>query len=147
MSKISQGGFLISKIHQLSGRIFSKKLKHFNITDINPAQGRILFALWQKDNIPIQILAKRTSLGKSTLTRMLDKLEETGHLIRVFPDDDRRKVLIQLTDENRKMKKAYEDVSLEMTGLYYEGFSDSEIDQFEGFLERILNNLEKREFE
>lgn len=147
MSKIRQGGFLISKVHQISGRVFAKKLKLFDITDINPAQGRILFALWQKDNIPIQELAKRTSLGKSTLTRMLDKLEESGHLVRVFPDDDRRKVLIQLTEENKKMKKAYEDVSAEMTGLYYEGFSDAEIDQFEGFLLRIFNNLEKNESE
>lgn len=147
MAKLRQGGFLISKIHQLSGRIFSRKLKHFNIHDINPAQGRILFALWQKDRIPIQELAKRTSLGKSTLTRMLDKLEETGHLNRLFPDDDRRKVLIQLTDGNKKMKIAYEDVSLEMTGLYYEGFSEREIDQFERFLERIFQNLEKHEFE
>jgi DNA-binding MarR family transcriptional regulator len=147
MSKIRQGGFLVSKIHQLSGRIFSKKLKHFNINDINPAQGRILFALWQKDNIPIQELAKRTSLGKSTLTRMLDKLEETGHLNRIFPSDDRRKILIQLTEENKKMKTAYEDVSLEMTSLYYEGFTDMEIDQLESYLERIFNNLEKHEFE
>lgn len=146
-STIRQGGFLISKIHRLSGRIFSKKLKQFNITDINPAQGRILFALWQKDNIPIQELSKRTSLGKSTLTRMLDKLETTGHLIRVFPDEDRRKIFIQLTDENKKMKKAYEDVSVEMTGLYYEGFSDSEITQFEQFLARIFYNLENHEFD
>jgi DNA-binding MarR family transcriptional regulator len=147
MSKIRQGGFLVSKIHQLSGRIFSKKLKQFRITDLNPAQGRIMFALWQKDNIPIQELAKRTSLGKSTLTRMLDRLEETGHLVRVPAADDRRKILIQLTEENKKMKQAYEDVSQEMTRLYYEGFSDAEIDQFEAFLKRILGNLEKHEFE
>ncbi|XEC95753.1 MarR family winged helix-turn-helix transcriptional regulator [Paenibacillus tarimensis] len=147
MNKIRQGGFFISKIHQLSSRIFARKLKDYNINDINPAQGRILFALWQKDNIPIQELAKKTSLGKSTLTRMLDKLEQTGHLSRIFPDDDRRKVLIRLTDENKTMKRAYEDVSMEMTGLYYEGFTDSEVDQFEEYLQRIFRNLEKHETE
>ncbi|TDG00163.1 MarR family winged helix-turn-helix transcriptional regulator [Paenibacillus piri] len=147
MSKLRQGGFLVSKIHQLSGRIFAKKLKDYRITDINPAQGRILFALWQKDDIPIQELAKRTALGKSTLTRMLDKLEETGHLIRIFPDDDRRKVLIRLTEQNKKMKAAYEQVSLSMTELYYEGFQPEEIDEFEAYLERIFNNLSKREAE
>jgi DNA-binding MarR family transcriptional regulator len=147
MSSIRQGGFLLSKVHQISGRVFAKKLKQYRITDINPAQGRILFALWQKDDIPIQELAKRTSLGKSTLTRMLDKLEESGHLIRVFPEDDRRKVLIRLTDENKRMKQAYEDVSAEMTGLYYEGFSEEEIDLFEDYLLRIFHNLEKNEAE
>ncbi len=145
--KLRQGGFIISKIHQLSGRIFSRKLKDYNINDINPAQGRILFALWQKDNIPIQELAKKTALGKSTLTRMLDKLEETGFLLRVFPNDDRRKILIQLTEENKKMKIAYEQVSVEMTKLYYKGFQDSEIDEFEKYLERIFNNLKEHEAE
>jgi hypothetical protein len=37
---LRQGGFLISKIHQLSGRIFARKLKQHNISDINPAQGK-----------------------------------------------------------------------------------------------------------
>ncbi|OXS58789.1 hypothetical protein B1A99_12515 [Cohnella sp. CIP 111063] len=119
-------------------------MKHHQIHDINPAQGRILFALWQNDDIPIQELAKRTSLGKSTLTRMLDKLEQTGHLQRVYPNDDRRKVLIRLTEQNKRMKLKYEEVSEEMTQVYYEGFEEHEI---EAYLDRIFRNLAKRENE
>jgi hypothetical protein len=52
MSHQKQGGFLISKIHNLSARIFSKKLKEYEI-EIGPGQGRIIFALWQEDGIPI----------------------------------------------------------------------------------------------
>ncbi|MGJ7912949.1 MarR family winged helix-turn-helix transcriptional regulator [Neobacillus sp. LXY-1] len=131
----------------MSGRIFSRKLKEDNIYEINPAQGRILFSLWQKDNISIQELAKNTALGKSTLTRMLDKLEETGFLLRVSPNDDRRKILIQLTEENKKMKAAYEQVYINMAKLFYKGFHEIEIDEFEGYLERILNNLKKHEIQ
>ena len=144
MAKIRQGGFLMAKIHQLSGRIFAKMLKGRNI-EINPAQGRILFALWLKDDIPIQELATKTGLGKSTLTRMLDRLEGSGHLVRVFPSSDRRKVLIRLTEENKRMKAAYEQVSIEMADLYYKGFSEDEIDRFEGYLKRILENLSAAE--
>ncbi len=131
----------MSKIHQLSQRIFARKLKDFSINDINPAQGRILFALWQEDNIPIQQLAQKTALSKSTLTRMLDRLQETGHIQRIFPGDDRRKVLIRLTDENRRMKAAYEEVSADMIQLYYKGFTEEEIDDFENYLKRIYSNL------
>lgn len=145
MSKLRQGGFMISKIHQLSGRIFAKMLKDHNITEINPAQGRILFVLWQKDNISIQELAKRTSLGNSTLTRMLDNLEQSHHLTRVYPSDDRRKVLIQLMEENKKMKAAYEQVSMNMNAVYYNGFEDREIDEFETYLNRIFGNLVKHD--
>lgn len=141
MAQLRSGGYLMSKIHQLSQRIFARKLKDFSINDINPAQGRILFALWQEDNIPIQQLAQKTALSKSTLTRMLDRLQETGHIQRIFPGDDRRKVLIRLTDENRRMKAAYEEVSADMIQLYYKGFTEEEIDDFENYLKRIYSNL------
>lgn len=139
------GGYLLSKIHQLSQRVFARKLKAYRITDLNPAKGRILFSLWEEDDIPIQKLARKTALSKSTLTRMLDRLEESGHLQRIFPANDRRVVLIRLTEENRKMKAAYEAVSRDMVGLFYNGFDDKEIVMFEGFLRRIFQNLEKEE--
>ncbi len=144
MKKITQGGFLISKIHQLSGRIFARMLKEHQI-EINPAQGRILFALWQNDHISIQELAQKTALGKSTLTRMLDRMQAEGHIIRLFPEEDRRKVFINLTEENKKMKTAYEDVSSEMSEIFYDGFSEEEIRQFENQLNRILKNLAANE--
>ena len=141
MEQVRSGGYLISKIHQLAERIFARKLKDYNIHEINPAQGRILFALWQEDDISIQQLSKKTALSKSTLTRMLDRLEEVGHILRVFPSDDRRKVLIRLTEENKRMKAAYQEVSIDMTKLFYKGFSDDEANEFESYLNRIYTNL------
>jgi len=137
-----EGGFLISRIHQLSGRILARKLKQYQVDEINPAQGRILFALWREDNISIQELAKSTSLGKSTLTSMLDRLEEAGHLCRVPSGDDRRKIMIRLTEKNRMLRSIYDQVSAEMTELFYDGFSAEEIDRFEVYLRRILVTLE-----
>ena len=78
MKKQRQGGFILSKIHQLSGRIFTRMLKDHGVNEINPAQGRILFVLWCHDGISINELAKETSLGKSTMTSMLDRLEQMG---------------------------------------------------------------------
>jgi DNA-binding MarR family transcriptional regulator len=141
MKKLREGGFLIAKIHQLSGRIFTRKLKEHQIDEINPAQGRILFVLWQHDGISINELAKKTSLGKSTLTSMLDRLEESGYVIRVPSREDRRKILIQRTEKDKNLQDLYNQVSQEMTNLFYEGFSENEIDEFEQYLKRILHNL------
>jgi DNA-binding MarR family transcriptional regulator len=121
--------------------IFSKKLKDCDIIEINPAQGRILFPLWQEDKISIQELAQKTALEKSTLTRMLDALEESGQVVRVFSKEDRRKVLIELTESNKKMKSSYEQVSEDMTELFYKGFTNKEIEEFEEYLKRIYENL------
>ena len=138
--KLRQGGFLIAKVHQASGRIFAKILRE-NRINFNPAQGRILFALWNGDKIPIQELARRTQLGKSTLTSMLDRLEESGHIRRSPSPDDRRVVLIELTDKNMGLREQYVKVSREMTKLFYDGFSPKEIEEFEAYLERILANI------
>jgi DNA-binding MarR family transcriptional regulator len=61
----SEGGFLVSKVHQLSGRIFNRLLRENGI-EFNSAQGRILFALWQGDGIPIRELSEKTRLSKSS---------------------------------------------------------------------------------
>lgn len=142
MKQPREGGFLLSRIHQLSGRILARKLKQYQVDEINPAQGRILFALWREDNISIQELSKSTSLGKSTLTSMLDRLEEAGHICRVPSGYDRRKIMIRLTEKNRRLRTIYDQVSAEMTELFYDGFSGEEIELFEEYLRRILSTLE-----
>ena len=140
MSVVRKGGFLISKIHRLSGRVFARMLGEYDI-DINPAQGRILFVLWREDGIPIRELAKRTSLGKSTLTSMLDRLEENGYVVRERSEIDRRIVLVKRTDKDRAAQAAYERVSAAMSDVFYRGLTSAEIEAFERTLERILENL------
>lgn len=141
MKQQREGGFLIAKIRQVSGRIFAKILKEYGIDQINPAQGRILFVLWKKDEIPISELAKQTQLSKSTLTSMLDRLEKAGHITRVRPEKDRRTILLKLAEKDRSIQKVYSKVSDEMTNIFYREFSHEEIDDFEGYLKRILANL------
>ncbi|TEU09792.1 MarR family transcriptional regulator [Candidatus Bathyarchaeota archaeon] len=143
MERRSEGGFLISKIHQLSGRIFNGLLREHGI-EFNSAQGRILFVLWEKDSIPIKELSEKTQLSKSTLTSMLDRLERKGHITREPSEEDRRIILVNLTEENRRQRRLYDQVSEEMTGLFYEGFTWDEITEFEGYLKLILDNLVKR---
>jgi len=139
-----QGGFLLSKIHHLSGRIFSRMLKEHGV-DINPAQGRIMFVLWQEDELPIRELAKRTSLGKSTLTSMLDRLEAAGLILRERSETDRRVIVVKRTEKDRSRKRTYERVSQEITEIYYAGLSEPEIERFETTLDRILANLANHE--
>lgn len=136
-----RGGFLIAKIHQVSGRIFSRILKQHNIHEINPAQGRILFVLWEHDEIPITELSRKTQLEKSTLTSMLDRLEEDGFIRRTASKEDRRKTIIKRTDKDKSFQQEYSQISDDMTAIFYKGFSDREIERFEEYLQRILDNL------
>ena len=74
----TNGGFLISQINKVSGRIFEKLLSNAGVDAFNGAQGRILYVLWKQDNIPIIKLSKKTGLAKTTLTSMLDLMENAG---------------------------------------------------------------------
>ena len=145
MDTLRSGGFLLAKVHQASGRVFSRLLKDHQLHEINPAQGRILFALWEADEIPMHELARRTSLGKSTLTAMLDRLEHDGYVERVPAPGDRRTVLVRRTRKDEAFRQSFLAVSAEMTELWYRGFSEDERDRFESFLARILANVEAEE--
>jgi len=142
MNKQREGGFLIAKIHQLGGRVFARMLRERGIAELNPAQGRIMFVLWREDRISIHELSRRTSLGKSTLTSMLDRLEQAGHVRRVPSDDDRRVILIERTELDMAMQAKYVAVSREMAEMFYKGFSQREADQFEEHLRRVFDNLD-----
>ncbi len=133
-------GFLMAKIRQVSGRVFERILKEFNI-EINSAQGRIMFALWQADGISINELAKKTQLKKSTLTSMLDRLENMGYVRRQRCKEDRRKILIKRTNKDKTLESKYVELSQEITKIFYKGFSKSQIDRFENDLAKILGNL------
>lgn len=147
MKKIRKGGYLIAKVHRLTGRVFHKKLKEFSVEKINPAQGNILLALWQQDGISIQELASETSLKKNTLTIMLERLESQGFIRRIQSNEDKRKTLVYMEEDKAELKKEYTDVIKRMSRIFYEGFTEDEINTFENNLQRILNNLESAEKE
>jgi len=141
MKNQRQGGFLITKIHQAAGRVFASRLKEHDV-ELNPAQGRIMFVLWQHGSMPIKELATHTSLGKSTLTSMLDRLEKSGYVARVHDEKDRRRILIQTTSKDAALQQLYQTVSNEMTELFYNGLSEPQRDEFEDCLKLIFANLE-----
>ncbi|MFX0007697.1 MAG: MarR family winged helix-turn-helix transcriptional regulator [Candidatus Hermodarchaeota archaeon] len=141
MENLREGGFLITKIRQLMLQVFNNLLDDYKIGEITAAQGRVMFPLWQKDNISFQALKKKTMLSKATLSYMLDKLEDAGHIERVRSEEDKRTIYIKLTKKNKELQDRYVQVSKEMSIIFYKGFSEEAIDMLERYLRRILDNL------
>ena len=138
-----QGGFLITRIKQVGGRVFERILSEKKIDAFNGAQGRILYVLWQKNGVPISELSRETGLAMTTLTSMLDRMETANLIRRDRSDKDRRKILIFLTEEAKKLEPEYNAVTEEMSGIYYKGFTEVEIAQLERYLGRVLENVEE----
>lgn len=142
---VRRGGFLVAKVHQAAGRIYARMLKAHGM-EINPAQGRVLFVLWQEGPMPMSALAKKVSLKKSTLTNAIDRLEAAGEVVRTPSKADRRQILICLTPQDEKTRQRYEDISAAMSERFYRGIAEAEIAAFERTAERILENLEDETF-
>lgn len=138
----TNGGFQISKIKQLGDRVFEKILTAQGIEAFNGAQGRILYVLWQEDGVPIKTIAERCGLAITSLTTMLERMEKTGLIIRQQDSGDKRKTLIFLTDKAKALKEDYDAISDRMSAVFYQGFTEEEIRNFEERLERIRLNLE-----
>ena len=115
------------------------------MADLEGARGRIIFTLWGKDGVPIKSLCEKTSLDKSTLTGIIDRLERDGYIERKPSETDKRSTLISLTGKEAEFSKYIQKVSDKMNGIFYKGFTDDEIIQFEGLLERILLNCKEAE--
>src|SRR5215211_7994235 len=54
------------------------------------------------EGVRMNELADRILYSKSGFTRVVDRMEEAGLVRRVRPDNDRRSILVVLTDEGRK---------------------------------------------
>ena len=138
----TKGGFLISRIKQVGGRLFDRMLAEADIDAFNGAQGRILYVLWQGDGLTISQLSAQTSLANTTLTSMLDRMEQAGLILREPSPSDRRALLIRLTDKARALREDYDRISQRMNEMYYLSFTEAEIRQFESYLQRVLDNLQ-----
>lgn len=139
------GGFLISQIRQLGGRAFEKILKDSGIDAFNGAQGRILYVLWENGSMTISEIGKLTSLYKTTLTAMLDRMEVAGLIARIPDIKNRRQIFINLTAKADELRSDYEKVSEQTNEIFYDGFNEEEVLFFEDTLRRIIKNFEKRE--
>ena len=141
----TRGGYLISRIKQVGGRLFDRMLADAGIDAFNGAQGRILYVLWQGDGLTISQISQQTSLANTTLTSMLDRMEQSGLIRREASPADRRALRIVLTDRARALQQDYDRISQQANERYYRGVTEDEIRQFEAYLQRVLTNLEEEE--
>ena len=141
----TEGGTLISQIHQISQRVWYDVLSRNGLEDLAGARGRVIFALWNEDNIPIKKLVEKTSLDKATLTGIIDRLERDGYVKRTPSPNDKRATLISRTGKDEIFKSKIPEVSDQQNALFYKGFSVKEVNEFEDSLKRILANCKEAE--
>ena len=145
--RISRSGDYIAQIRLIGGRVFEKLLAASETETFNGPQGKILDALWQEDGLSANEIGKKTGLANSTLTSMLDRMENAGLVKRLRSEKDRRIIRVFLGAKANECKEQYRKVSEEMTEIYFRRFEEKEIEAFEQYLQRVLENVRQAERE
>ena len=141
-------GVYITRIKQINGRLINKLISDRNIKEFNAEQGRILHVLWEKKEMNNREISKKTGLAMSTLTTMLEKMEEKGLIFRETDSTDTRKIMVRLTEKSEKLEKDYMEISEEMTQFSYDGVHKIDIEEikiFESILKKVMENVEYAE--
>ena len=141
------GGFLMSQIGRINSRTWERLLKECGVDAFNGAQGRILYVLWEHEKLTITDISRLTSLANTTLTSMIDRMEAEGLVKRTHDKVNRRQIFVSVTEKANDYQEQYEQICDNMNGIFYKGFSETEIANFENQLRKILKNLEERENE
>lgn len=135
------GGTLISQIKQLQDRVFNKILKEEGIYEFNGQQGRILFSLWKDEKLSLIELSKRTSLAKTTLSTMIDRMRKNGLVIVEESKEDKRNLVIYLSDKTLALEDKINNATKRITEIFYKDFSEKEANELDRLLIKIKENL------
>ena len=128
--------FQLAKTSQISTRFWSNNISDLKVT---ATQGLVINFLYSDDHITAVELGKRTLLDSATLTGILDRLVTAGLVEREQHPDDRRAILVCLTEKGRqtaqRLRSRLEDANREFLNTLGE---DEQV-AFRGMLGKLRN--------
>ena len=135
------GGTLISQVKQLQDRAFNKILKEEGIYEFNGQQGRVLFALWKNEKLSLIELSRKTSLAKTTLSAMVERMKNEGLLIVEGSKEDKRSLVIYLSDKSLSLEEKINRATKKISDIFYKDFSEEEANELDRLLGKVKENL------
>lgn len=137
------GEYLPYLLNRAGARIatnFTRDVRHL---DISLQEWRVMAALQHSGAQRMSDLADLTSVDRTTLSRLIGRMEDAGLVRRERIKDDGREVHIHLSDKGQTitaeilpLAARYEDVALD-------GFSEAEVEALKSMLKRIYGNLDR----
>ncbi|HFI0641021.1 MarR family winged helix-turn-helix transcriptional regulator [Streptococcus suis] len=94
------------QVNKLFNQFYLKNLKEFDLTY---TQYLVLVVLWENSPLSLKEIGKKLDLSSNTLTPLVKRLEEKGFIRRMIPKEDKRQLLIYLTEEGQKLQVSLED--------------------------------------
>jgi DNA-binding MarR family transcriptional regulator len=123
--------FQLSKAAQNATRFWSQRVSGLGVTAV---QGLFILFLADRDGITSRELGDQIQLDSATLTGIIDRLEAQGLVRRIDHPEDRRAVLLYLTDEGKRIGGELAGIAREANREFLQAFSPEEEQDFRRFL-------------
>ena len=122
--------------------ILNKRLKQFHgktlkDAQLTPPQYFILSLLVEKDQRPFKELAELLSCTRATMTGIVDTMEKKGLVSRSPNPDDRRSLLVTLTEKGRVLLKNTPELQQIFTSCCFDVLPSKEIVELYNLLRKL----------
>jgi DNA-binding MarR family transcriptional regulator len=132
---------VFTTLDQVARRL--REIQRLTVSQVNltPPQFQTLRLLWERDRQPFKDLAESLGCTRPTMTGIVDTLEKNGLVTRQPNPDDRRSLLVTLTDRGLSLQSSTPDLEC----IYLQccvGLSADEFQQLGSLLEKLEQSLD-----
>ena len=99
---------------------------------------RVIAVLGRFPGLSAVEVAERTMMDKVAVSRAVTKLIKNGHIDREFADTDKRRSLLNLSEDGQRLHDEIAQLALQFERDLLLGFSAEELDSLNSLMERLL---------
>ncbi len=121
--------------------ILDKRNKKQNpaMKSVTKGQGRLIIFLKRKDKLSTKELSEILNVSVTSLNETLNKLEQQNFIRKVPSEQDKRVLLVELTEEGRALEfKNHEDIDI------FDSLSEEEKENLNEYLNRLTTSLHNK---
>ena len=126
--------FQLTKVQQVVFQKFKASLAEYDVT---PVQSGILKCLWLHDGQAPSQIASCLCLDSSTITGILDRMENKGIVKRMADPNDRRSLRVVLTEQGRLLEEPIKKIIDQENKKVLSALKKEEQVELMEYLERI----------
>ena len=113
-------------------RAYDKRFK------VSIPEWRVIAILGRFPGLSAVEVAERTMMDKVAVSRAVTKLIKKGRIDRQFADADKRRSILNLSEEGRKLHDEIAELALAFERDLLQGLSDEDLEKLNSTMERLL---------
>ena len=130
-------------LNRAGARVAQKFTQDIRPQDVGIQEWRVLAAIAFYGPQRMSALADLTSIDRTTLSRLISRMEDGGLVRRSRAEDDGREVHIGLTEKGTTATNDIVPLAQRYESIALDGFTPQECEQFKAMLKRVFENFDK----